>query len=285
MKAVVLFFFYTILFSSCSFKSNKPVEGWCGYGSYDEKRTYYRIIDRINSLHSRHVTITIIGTVTYGSEAYPIYDVYYNHGRDDKQNALITGCVHGNEPAGAEAVLEYVSYLNRTGSLLHYKVHFIPVVNPWGWSHNIRFNGNGYDINRDFNSFKTEEAKIITKYFSNKVLDLIIDLHETGSNGNFIYNYSTLYLDKAVKLIDFLYENKLRIDNGYKDHSFQVNDGILDYPSLLIYFQSWFSRSPLAHYFYIHHNNYSFTFESSVYEPLRDRIKAHKAVMIFFLEK
>ncbi|MBN1698800.1 MAG: DUF2817 domain-containing protein [Spirochaetales bacterium] len=285
MKQVVFFICLILLFASCTCVGNKPVEGWCGYDAYEKKRDYRRIVDCMGSLDSGHIAVTTIGKTTYGEDAYPLFDVFYDRSADETKDALVTGGVHGNEPAGFEAVIGYLRYLDRENPLLHYRVHFIPVVNPWGFIHNYRYNGNGYDINRDFNSFMTEEAALIKDYFKGKKLHLILDLHETGSKGGFIYNYSVSNRKTAENLMAYLSGKNLAIDNGYKDHDFETRDGILAFPAYLVHVQSWFSRSPLAHYFFIHYNKCSFTFESSVYESMKERIQVHTSVMEFFLEK
>jgi hypothetical protein len=237
----------------------------------------------MRKLESNFITVNTAGIVTYGSSSYPIFEIVYKNSVNKKQTALITGGVHGNEPAGVEAILAYVEYLRLQKPEQKYNIRFVPVVNPWGWCHNIRFNGDGYDVNRDFNSFKTQEGRIIKNHFKGHDLDLIIDLHETVSDGNFIYNYSTEYITTAEELIMFLSANNYKIEQEYKDHSYKVKNGILMFPAYAIYFQNWFYRSPLAHYFYIHHNRLAFTFESSVREKWNKRVGAHKTVISFFL--
>lgn len=67
--------------------------------------------------------------------------------QDAARRVLITGGVHGDEPAGVEAVLQFLEQ-----SVADYVRHFhfvvIPCVNPSGYEANTRDNGSGEDINR-----------------------------------------------------------------------------------------------------------------------------------------
>ncbi len=36
----------------------------------------------------------------------------------------------------------------------------VPLLNPWGWSRDVRYNRDGRDINRDFATFTTQEARV-----------------------------------------------------------------------------------------------------------------------------
>lgn len=71
---------------------------------------------------------------------------------------ILDGGHHGNEYEGAEAMLYTVDTLleNHAGNatvrqmLRNLEVHVVPVVNPDGWVAGTRFNGNGVNLNRNY---------------------------------------------------------------------------------------------------------------------------------------
>lgn len=62
----------------------------------------------------------------------------------DKNQTLVVGVVHGDEPQGEELIEKYMHKYNKENILL------IPSLNPDGKSANTRVNSNGVDINRNF---------------------------------------------------------------------------------------------------------------------------------------
>lgn len=102
----------------------------------------------------------------------------------------------------------------------------IPISNPHGWDHNTRYNGNGVDINRNFDylwssvtdypkgdsAFSEAEAVIIRDILLDYKPDAYFDLHNTGA---FDYNYyaevdTTDPTANTVKsIMSFLYERAL----------------------------------------------------------------------------
>ena len=61
-----------------------------------------------------------------------------------ERRVLITGGVHGNEPAGSAWVAELGEWIAREPQLFEdSEIDLVPLVNPWGWSRDIRFNRDG----------------------------------------------------------------------------------------------------------------------------------------------
>lgn len=65
-------------------------------------------------------------------------------GKNGKNNILIIGVVHGDEPQGKFLIHEYLKTHSHTGML------FIPCLNPDGMARGTRTNANGVDLNRNF---------------------------------------------------------------------------------------------------------------------------------------
>ena len=70
-------------------------------------------------------------------------------GRPRRLRVLLTGGVHGDEPAGVEAVLGFVEE-DMSPWLEQVEFTVVPWVNPVGYVRDTRDNGDGADINRSF---------------------------------------------------------------------------------------------------------------------------------------
>ena len=98
-------------------------------------RDYSKIVDRLNQLD---LPLNLIGTV----HDYPIYQLNLESSTNPSKSILITGGVHGDEPAGVEAALQF---LERDNGTLLQKFSFvvIPCINPFGYVHKTRENRDG----------------------------------------------------------------------------------------------------------------------------------------------
>ena len=81
-------------------------------------------------------------------ENRPLEYLVLGRGRDV---ILILATIHGNEPAGAPLVLQLAKYLLQHPLMLRGRTAvLVPVTNPDGRANNRRFNANGVDLNRNF---------------------------------------------------------------------------------------------------------------------------------------
>lgn len=87
--------------------------------------------------------------------------------RDD---VVVTGGVHGDEPSGALVLGE----LAATG------VKTFGPCNPWGLENNSRFLENGRDLNRSFARTDTPEVDAVKAFLAENPPGLLLDLHEDG---------------------------------------------------------------------------------------------------------
>lgn len=125
-------------------------------------RNYIEQISFISSL-SNKFSSEVIGRVNYENKVFPIYKISYNKVVYKIQQKYLVVCgVHGNEPAPVFAVREYLLELEtKQVKKKDVTVDFIYIVNPWGFVYNQRYNGKNEEINRDLETLKTQEAKIL----------------------------------------------------------------------------------------------------------------------------
>lgn len=143
-------------------------------------RDYTEITDRLKRLD---VPIELIGN----AHGYPIYQIDLASSADIPKHILITGGMHGDEPAGVEAVLQFlerdnISLLNKFSFLV------IPCINPYGYVYNTRETLNGIDINRAFETEDVSEVAIIKKALGQTQFSFTIDFHEDyEATGFYLY--------------------------------------------------------------------------------------------------
>ena len=143
-------------------------------------RDYTQITERLKSLA---VPIERIGT----AHNYPIHQIRLAASAPKPQQVLITGGVHGDEPAGVEAVLQFLARDN-IKRLKNFSFLIIPCINPYGYVHDTRETCGGVDINRSFETDDIAEVAIIKKALGQTQFSFAIDFHEDyDATGFYLY--------------------------------------------------------------------------------------------------
>lgn len=90
---------------------------------------------------------------------------------------LLTGGMHGDEPAGVEAALQWMEGNDWRSWNVNWLV--LPCLNPFGWTHDQRTNADGQDINRHFlDSDQCPEAELARRVLGRQRFLFALDLHE-----------------------------------------------------------------------------------------------------------
>lgn len=143
-------------------------------------REYSRIIDRLNKLD---LPKDLIGTVY----DFPIYKLYLQSSVNTQKHVLITSGLHGDEPGGIEASLQFLSRDN-SNLLKSFNFTVIPCINPYGYVYNTRENRDGIDINRMFENDEIKDVMIIKKALDETQFSFTIDFHEDyDATGFYLY--------------------------------------------------------------------------------------------------
>ena len=124
--------------------------------------------------------VKIIGTTPTGKDIPVIY--LSNGSSSDKIRVWMQGLLHGNEPAGGEALLYLADEILTTdkGSeiLDNMDIAILPVANVDGYIEMNRRSAGGFDLNRDQTKFADPVSKIIKKAFIEWQADIAFDFHE-----------------------------------------------------------------------------------------------------------
>ena len=151
-------------------------------------RDHAALAARIRAACAAPLSLRVYGqqTVLSGDESAAVdetYDLFLVHIPSQMRHArfhvLLNGGTHGDEPAGAEAV---VTFLERRLYRKWPEVSFTvtPCTNPWGYVHGKREGPGGVDLNRAFQR-ATRLAPQITLHkraLRGRRFDLFIDCHE-----------------------------------------------------------------------------------------------------------
>lgn len=130
--------------------------------------------------HPGRVTLSTLGVSTGGREI-PV--LYFGSGKDkNKIRVWIQAGLHGNEPAGPEAVCMLAGYLLNDAEgqklLTHFELALVPVANVDGYAIQNRMSGNGLDLNRDQSKLADPVSVLLKKAYTGWDPEVALDIHE-----------------------------------------------------------------------------------------------------------
>jgi hypothetical protein len=121
--------------------------------------------------------------VGYRGSTRPILSVSSRTPEPAKRLLVVSG-IHGNEQAGIVCIPEILERYVDDGPVA---LRVLTPVNPIGAAELSRFNADGYDINRDFVRFRTEEARVVRRAFDEFRPDFVLSLHEGPQDAAFMF--------------------------------------------------------------------------------------------------
>ncbi|MDQ2779250.1 MAG: succinylglutamate desuccinylase/aspartoacylase family protein [Pseudomonadota bacterium] len=107
--------------------------------------------------------------------------LHFGPGEAGRPTALLIGQQHGDEPAGAEALLALAAQLAggaETELLRRIDIVLLPRANPDGAADAVRNTADDLDLNRDHLLLRTPEARAIAALTARFAPLLVVDLHE-----------------------------------------------------------------------------------------------------------
>lgn len=147
----------------------------------DPPQVYAQVVERLRALPGARAEV--VGDAT----GHPMWGAVLGSDADDRIDVLMTAGVHGDEPAGVEAALQFFegegrAYLDR------FRVRLVPCVNPSGFEARTRVNGNDVDINRSITADDVPEAACLRSLVEGRRYALFLDLHEDyDATGFYMY--------------------------------------------------------------------------------------------------
>ena len=245
------------------------------------------VLSRLNDI-STSFRVLEIGGVNFGSRSYPIHCINAVNHNPDGMNVFLSGGVHGEEPAGVYALLEF--FREKVFRYLHhFNFYAIPCLNPSGFENNSRVNLYGENINCSFTVPKPTQVVSIVKDFLGRGPGeylFSIDMHEDAietrakgflpedyPEGFYLYEVSETRQDSIGRRVlseierrgvgvckdVFIYDDKndkgLLWTKGLKDPAYEDADTLEGYAQ--------------------HYTRHAFTAETPTVWSLERRIEAH----------
>ncbi len=148
------------------------------------KRSYAEDVSSPLKLNISGHRIIKTGRIRTDSGVHPIFGVVTRNYREDLPRILLSAGIHGEEPAGVYALMEFISrgiakYLD------HFSFLILPCLNPYGFTRGVRFSSDVGDLNRSFDdaSGPPEAAAVmdLLRRFPGPYR-LAFDLHETDTH-------------------------------------------------------------------------------------------------------
>jgi hypothetical protein len=234
---------------------------------------------------STHLELDDIGRIEYEEFSAAIWIARHRPPCAERY-VLITGGVHGNEPAGASWVVDLIAMMARhPEAFSNVNFDLIPLVNPWGWSRDIRFNRRGQDINRDFASFETQEARILKKEFVSRRYDLVIDHHEDpDAAGFYLYQYAKRDTGLSRKVIAAIRALDYPIEQDVHMVILRTRDGLIDAPRWGLNYMRMTGQLSITNYLRLEHSREVYTIETPTRLPMEDRVMMHRRAFELILE-
>jgi hypothetical protein len=258
------------------------------YDTVTPTRDTGALAERLKKAVSFSETLSMeeIGHVEYPGFRAPIWRVSHRPVQAPKRMILVNAGIHGNEPAGVECAIELVeSIAGNPDMLSDIAVDVIPVINPWGWSHDNRFNRDGIDINRDLASSDSGEAKIVVSALEGKHYDLMLDLHEDPSaKGFYLYQYGLTEKTFSEKVVAAVHKMGYPIEQDVNMVVLKADNGIIDAPLWGLWYMRLTGQLSLANYYRLNISEHVFTIETPTNLPLADRTAIQRTVVQMFIQ-
>ncbi len=140
---------------------------------------YEAVISRLKGLPKQYHVLEL-GKVKTSSTTSPFYVIDVPSTSQQAPNILLCAGIHGDEPAGIEALLFFLEH-----SIEQYRRSFsftiFPCLNPGGYEAGIRENDRGVDLNRNFISTNLElETRLVREFLqkTNLKYSFAWEMHE-----------------------------------------------------------------------------------------------------------
>jgi hypothetical protein len=223
------------------------------------------------------VSLSASGPVTWEGFSSPIWMVRVERPGATKR-ALVAAGIHGNEPAGVAWALELAGQLAADPSAYpDVSFDIVPLMNPWGWSRDVRHNRDGYDLNRDFATFATQEARVFRDLVANVRYDFAIDHHEDPSGkGFYVYQYADRDTRATRALIATVRGLGFPIEQDVRMVILRTKDGLIRAPRWGLWYMKASGQLSITNWLRLSGIPKVYTVETPAALPIADRVRMHR---------
>lgn len=237
----------------------------------DRVRDYRLLLERWLAVcaHKEGLALGIYGE----SGGYPLAIVETSDPDPCRPSLYLSAGIHGDEPAPVEALIRWAEGRGRTWD--RWNLTIFPCINPWGLERNIRFDAEGRDLNRCYNSRKVPQITAQRSVLRGRHFDIALCLHEDyDSRGYYLYEIASgrrgIGEGILARIDGPIGPDDRRSIDGHKARGGLIRRRIN--PDLL-------PGHPEAFLLHFHHAARSLTFETPSEAALPDRVEAQKAFL------
>lgn len=171
-----------------AFSTNAEVTGWLNSIATSTRRPTLTEVLTIGTSQRGVPMHALVITQASGTDAAAL-------DKSQRPTVMLIGQQHGNEPAGAEALMVLARELSQgllEPILQRINVVIVPRANPDGADAGQRVTANGIDMNRDHLLLRTPEAQALAKLVSLYRPLAVIDSHEYTVAGRFLQKFNAV---------------------------------------------------------------------------------------------
>ncbi len=237
-------------------------------------RSFKIILDRLEAFSRfEKIPLEVLGEISANGETLPILKLELNPHSEAQKSVLISGGIHGDEPAGVETICEFLSNKLYTPFLKDWQITILPCLNPSGYQKDTRNNYDDQDLNRLFKlSTSSTEVEIAQKVLTSP-FDLTLELHEDcDSDGYYLFQKENLLSEPPLgrKILNAV-EPIMPINRSSEIEEIPADNGLINRLKEPDEMPWW----PMALYSYFIGCKRCFTLETTPKLPMDVRVKAH----------
>lgn len=242
-------------------------------------RSYATVVRRLKVAAACGEPLTLARTGRSGP--YDLYLARLAHGVGARCQVLLSAGIHGDEPAGVEAVLRFLErprlyrpYLDRLAFLV------FPCLNPSGYERGSRENADGLDLNRQYDHKNPPaEIRVVWQAVGRRPPDVAIDLHEdVDAPGFYLYELVHGRQRGVGRRIIAAVERTGPVDRRPVIEGLPSRDGLIRPPRILDRVRRM-TGWPQAIYLFMHGARHSLTCETPTILPFEKRVAIHLAAL------
>jgi hypothetical protein len=259
-------------------------------------RDYRDVLEAVDRAAREIPSLRVVelGAVETARRRYPFYHLTLSGattGNPQTRAVYIGGGIHGDEPAGVWAVLEFLRrYKTLPDHYHHFDYTILPCTNPFGYEHNTRWNAAGIDLNRQFRSPSPPiEVQWVKKAVGGRPFHLAMEFHEDVDTPGF-YLYELTQKDEPSwgrEMIARIGANH-PINRNEEIEGMPAEGGLIhrenaddDFRKMIEQRPDW----PQAFYHYANGSRHCYTTETPVHLTREERAEIHLTVLDAALEK
>jgi protein MpaA len=192
-------------------------------------------------------------------------------------SVFLSAGMHGEEPAGVEAVLQWLEK-GEFKKFPHVRWLIFPCINPWGWERDWRLNARGLDLNRQFRGRRVPEVKLIKRILRGEKFDLGVEFHEDyEATGYYLYELSHRTRCIGEEIIASV-RRVIKISRDPVIDGNRAERGLIRRPPHLSRLRRR-KRWPMAFYVFTNHAEHILGSETPKEFPMKQRVAAHHAAL------